>query len=132
VFIFQNGEGYSILRTSLPGDDGTPVTSLQIFDHQGAVSIGQASGSVYDLPWDSIKYYASGRKQRRLWLGKKLKTIRCQKKMSQKDLSEKSGISRMQLSRIEANRSIPTVDTVARLARVLRIQPSEFISSRNF
>lgn len=62
LFLFENGKGHSIPRERLPGDDRTPITHVQIFDHRGAVAIAQASGHQYNLPWDSIKYYAAGGK----------------------------------------------------------------------
>jgi len=39
IFLFENGEGCAVARKSLPGDDGTPIVALQVFDHRGAVSV---------------------------------------------------------------------------------------------
>ncbi len=127
IFIFENGEGYSLPRTDLPGDDGTPVTALQIFDHRGAVAVTQASGQVYDLPWDSIKHYAQGGKQKKVLLGNRLKRLREEKTLTQTGLARSAGISRMQLARIEANDSTPGFDTLLKLVRVLGISPRELL-----
>lgn len=123
IFLFQNGEGYSIFRAHLPGDDGSPITSIQIFDHKGAVAISQASGTSYDLPWDSIKHYAQGGRQKKYSLGPSLKKIREQKRFTQQALAKRAGMSRMQLSRLESNRSSPTLDTLLKLCHVLGIPP---------
>lgn len=121
VFVFENGEGYSILRENLPGDDGSPITSIQIFDHQGAVAMIQASGTSYDLPWDSIKHYAEGGKQKKYSVGESLKQFRNQKGLSQKELAGLAAMSRMQLSRLEKNQSNPTLETLLKLSTVLQI-----------
>lgn len=127
VFIFENGEGYSILRSYLPGDDGSPITSIQIFDHQGAVAVIQASGTSYDLPWDSIKHYAQGGKQKKYAVGISLKKLRSQKGFSQKKLAQLSSLSRMQLSRLESHRSNPTLETLLKLSHVLGVSPKNLV-----
>ncbi len=127
IFIFENGEGYSIPRRSLPGDDGTPVTSLQIFDHQGAVAVTQASGESYDLPWDSIKHYARGGGQKKLALGKRLRELREGRELTQEALARAVGLSRAQINRIEGNLSQPQVDTLTSLCRVLDVSPADLI-----
>ena len=127
VFVFESGEGYSVLRNHLPGDDGSPIVSIQIFDHQGAVSITQAGGVVYDLPWDSIKYYAGGGRQKRYSCGKTLRKFRMQRHLSQNRLAKAAGISRMQLSRLESNRSNPTLETMLKLAASLGVPPGDFM-----
>lgn len=121
IFLFENREGYSILRSHLPRDDGSPITSIQIFDHQGAVAILQTSGASYDLPWDSIKHYAQGGRQKKYSLGPFLKKIREQKGLTQQALAKQAGISRMQLSRLESNCSSPTLDTLLKLSRTLGV-----------
>lgn len=128
IFIFESGEGYFIARHDLPGDDGTPVTAIQIFDHRGAVSITQASGEIYDLPWDSIKHYARGGHQRQVLLGQRLKKLRREHKLSQTDLAKASGLSRMQLARLEKNLSRPNLDTLLNLASTFHMTPRELLS----
>ncbi len=127
VFIFENGEGFSISRKDLPGDDGTPIISIEIFDHRGAVSLCQSSGHSYDLPWDSIKHYARGGRQKKLLLGPRLKKIRKDKGLTQQALCRAAGISRMQLNRLERNLSAPHLDTLLNLSRALNISPQEWI-----
>lgn len=128
IFIFESGEGYSLARHDLPGDDGTPVTSIQIFDHRGAVSINQAGGQIYDLPWDSIKHYARGGRQRQSLLGQRLRKLRKEHKLSQAALAKEAGISRMQLVRLEKNLSQPNLGTLSNLASAFRLSPRDLLS----
>ncbi len=121
IFLFASGEGYSVPRKSLPGDDGTPIVSLQIFDHRGAVSISQASGTTYDLPWDSIKHYARGGRQKTFALGERIKRLRKERELTQENLARAVGISRIQMNRIESDLSKPGLETLMRLADVLGV-----------
>lgn len=127
IFLFENGEGYAVPRKSLPGDDGTPIISLQIFDHRGAVSISQASGTTYDLPWDSIKHYARGGKQRTVAVGEQIKRLRKERELTQEGLARAVGISRIQLTRIESKLSKPGLETMMRLADVLGVSLSYIV-----
>lgn len=127
IFLFENGEGYSISRKNLPGDDGTPVVSLQIFEHCGAVSVSQASGTTYDLPWDSIKHYAQGGRQRTFALGERIKKLRKERELTQEALAKAVGISRIQMTRIETDLSKPGLETLMRLADVLGVSLRDMV-----
>lgn len=52
-------------------------------------------------------------------IGQNITRIRLEKKMSKQDLSEKAGINRRTITRIEKNISIPRDYTKARLANAL-------------
>lgn len=127
IFIFENGEGYAVPRKALPGDDGSSVVALQIFDHKGAVSVSQASGATYDLPWDSIKHYARGGKQRSFALGERIKKLRKERELTQENLAKAVGISRVQMNRIESDVSRPGLETMMRLADVLGVNLREMV-----
>lgn len=127
IFIFENGEGYSIPRQQLPGDDASPIVSLEIFDHRGAVAITQASGQRYDLPWDSIKHYARGGVQKKIALGRRLRELREGRELTQEALARAVGLSRAQINRIEGNLSQPQVDTLINVCRFLGVSPAELI-----
>ncbi len=59
-------------------------------------------------------------------LGERIKEIRRTKGLSQEKLSEKIGIDAKHLSRIEVGGSGPSLDTLAKLAKVLRVEVKEF------
>lgn len=127
-FVFENGEGYSLARSSLPEDDGSPVIRMEIFDHGCAVAVSQASGRYYDLPWDSIKHYArGGHREKQKKLGLRLKDYRTSRGLSQIALATQSGLSRVHLSRLESDQSEPSLDTLIRLAAVFHVPVSELL-----
>ncbi len=127
VFIFENGEGYALTRKDIPGDDGSPITGIEIFDHREAVLVRQASGEAYDLPWDSIKHFARGGRRTKLRMGGRLKKLRKERGLSQEGLARKARISRMQLIRLEKNLSNPSLETLLSLSRALEVSPREWV-----
>ena len=59
--------------------------------------------------------------------GKRLKSLRKFRKMSQWDLSRQSGIDRAYISEVENGRSAATVDLINRMARAMDLYPAEFL-----
>lgn len=127
IFLFENGQGVRVLRSLLPPDDGSPITHLEIFDHGCAVAIHQASGNHYDLPWDSVKFYAQGGKKGEFTLGSRIRLLRKKLNLSQAQLAWRTSLSRVQIARLENNRSEPTLDTIEKIAKVTGCTIAEFL-----
>ena len=60
-------------------------------------------------------------------LAKKLKEVRISKGYTQEDLAYESGLSLSQIGRIETSKINPTVSTIFKIARTLKIRPSELL-----
>lgn len=60
-------------------------------------------------------------------LAKKLKEVRITKGYTQEDLAYESGLSLSQIGRIETSKINPTVSTIFKIARTLKIKPSELL-----
>ena len=58
-------------------------------------------------------------------LGKNIKRIREQKKMSQGDICRKFGFDRAQVSNIEAGKGNPTLATIEKIAQALEVASDE-------
>jgi transcriptional regulator with XRE-family HTH domain len=54
-------------------------------------------------------------------IGERLKDLREQKKMSQGDVEKRTGLLRCYISRVENGHTVPSVDTLEKLARALEI-----------
>jgi len=54
-------------------------------------------------------------------IGERLKGLREQKKMSQGDIEKRTGLLRCYISRVENGHTVPSVDTLEKLARALEI-----------
>lgn len=54
-------------------------------------------------------------------IGKRLKELRELKKMSQGDVEKRTGLLRCYISRVENGHTVPSVDTLEKMARALEI-----------
>lgn len=52
-------------------------------------------------------------------IGDKLKALRAQKNLSQGDIEKRSGLLRFYISRVENGHTVPSVDTLEKVARAL-------------
>lgn len=57
----------------------------------------------------------------------RLKQLRKRRKMSQEQLAEKAGVSRSYLARVETARQDPTLSTIEKLAKALRVRPARLL-----
>lgn len=55
----------------------------------------------------------------------KIKQLRNNKGLTTRQLSDRSGISKSQITRIENNQQMPTIDTLCRIAEALEAPVSE-------
>jgi transcriptional regulator with XRE-family HTH domain len=54
-------------------------------------------------------------------IAEKLKTLRAQKNLSQGDIERRTGLLRCYISRVENGHTVPSVDTLEKLARALEV-----------
>ena len=54
-------------------------------------------------------------------IGERLKDLREQKKLSQGDIEKRTGLLRCYISRVENGHTVPSVDTLEKMARALEI-----------
>jgi transcriptional regulator with XRE-family HTH domain len=54
-------------------------------------------------------------------IGEKLKALREQKRMSQGDIEHRTGLLRCYISRVENGHTVPSVDTLEKMARALEV-----------
>ncbi|MGB7230521.1 MAG: helix-turn-helix transcriptional regulator [Candidatus Acidiferrum sp.] len=59
-------------------------------------------------------------------IGDRLRELRLQKKFSQTDVEDRSGMQRAYISQVENNHKTPTVETLERFARALEIPVYRF------
>ena len=57
----------------------------------------------------------------------RLKKLRTERELSQRALAERAGISREYLARLEAARQDPTLSTLEKLAKALRVKLSALL-----
>jgi transcriptional regulator with XRE-family HTH domain len=64
-----------------------------------------------------------------VYIGTKLNQLRTQEALTQRDLSERTGLTIATISRIEQNQVEPRLSTVRRLAEALGVHPSQLMES---
>jgi transcriptional regulator with XRE-family HTH domain len=60
-------------------------------------------------------------------MAKRLRQFRNERGLSQRSLAEKAGISREYLARLETGRQDPTLSTLEKLAKALRVKVARLI-----
>ena len=64
-------------------------------------------------------------------IGDRLREMREQKKLSQGDIEKRTGLLRCYLSRVENGHTIPSLDTLAKIAGAMDLALSQFFSEGN-
>ena len=61
-------------------------------------------------------------------LASKLKHIRQERKLTQEQLAERAGLTREYIARLETGRYDPTLSTIEKLAKALRVKVNDLVS----
>lgn len=75
---------------------------------------------------NTLQLYAKGdenmsARKEKIYLGQMIKNKRLEKKLTQKDVAQKVGLSRNYISDIENGRYMPSVETLIKIARFLKL-----------
>jgi transcriptional regulator with XRE-family HTH domain len=57
----------------------------------------------------------------RVWIGERIRSLRESRQLSQGDIEQRSGLLRSYLSRVENGHTVPSLETLERLARALEV-----------
>jgi XRE family transcriptional regulator, regulator of sulfur utilization len=140
IVTFDSGKEYSFPRSSLEVDDGSEVVKLQVDRRPFFFRVTQASGNCYEIPWDRVLHeaepsyrYFRGRKGRTKTtheFGAAIRKLREAKAITQEELAMAAGMMRSNISRIEAAKHRPTLDTLERIAKALKVSVADLIVPR--
>jgi len=145
VFLVQmmNGSSYLLPKTVLDEADSSPVTSCQASDDDEYFSVSQASGNAFDVPWDDVLYhcepayeYYKGRsphsreesEERPIRIGGRISQLRREKGVSVAELARQAKMLRPNLSRLEAGKHLPSLETLERIADALEVPVAQLIT----
>jgi DNA-binding XRE family transcriptional regulator len=137
--VFDSGKEFSFPRSVLECDDGSQIVSVRVERRRFFFQITQASGNRYEVPWDRILYESESAYSYRAGAGKtitprgigaQIAKRRKAKRMTQTELARAAHILRPNLSRIEAGKHRPTLETLEKLAAALRMPVAELITDR--
>src|SRR5437870_11143503 len=74
--------------------------------------------------WDylgAVNTFASVPRRTSMIIGDRLRALREEKKLSQGDIEKRSGLLRCYISRVENGHTVPTIETLEKLARALEV-----------
>jgi transcriptional regulator with XRE-family HTH domain len=66
-----------------------------------------------------------------LQIGTSIRTFRLQKGLSQGDIEKKTGLLRCYLSRVENGHTVPSLDTLSKIARALDLPITQFFAEES-
>jgi len=140
IVTFESGKEYSFPRSSLEVDDGTAVVSVHVERRRFYFRVTQASGNRYEVPWDRVYHEAEpayghfrGKMGRRMTphnLGATIRKLRGAKGLTQDQLATAVGMMRSNISRIEAAKHRPTLETLEKIAKALRVSVADLVARR--
>jgi len=65
-----------------------------------------------------------------VYIGDKLKNLRIEQALTQRELADKAGIGANTVNRIELNETEPHMSTIRKVARALDVEPRELVRGR--
>lgn len=144
LVILRDVRMYRLPRNLLPEDDGSEILGVRVDRDGSAFVVRQRSGRSLEVRWDFVLYhldpgyaYYKGRAhQRRLEedvavrIGRRLRELRQEKRLTTYELARRSGIHRPNISRMESGKHIPTIDTLGRLASALGVPVATLVSEQ--
>ncbi len=140
IVTFDSGKEYSFPRSALEIDDGSELVSVRVDRKRFFFHVTQISGNRYDVPWDRVLHeaepsypYFRGRATRTKKgqeIGTAIRKLREEKRITQEKLAHAAGMMRGNLSRIEASKHQPTLETIERIATALKVPVADLIAPR--
>jgi DNA-binding XRE family transcriptional regulator len=137
IVTFDSGKEYSFPRSSVEVDDGSEVVNIEVDRRRFFFRVTQASGNRYEIPWDRVLHetepsyrYFRGRKsrtKRTQEVGATIRKLREAKGITQSQLASAVGMMRNNISRIESAKHRPTLETLERIAKALKVSVAELI-----
>jgi DNA-binding XRE family transcriptional regulator len=140
IVTFDSGKEYSFPRSSLEVDDGSELVNIQLDRRRFFFRVTQVSGNRYEIPWDRVLHEAepsypyfrgrTGRTKTTRAVGATIRKLREAKGITQEKLGRAVGMMRNNISRIEAAKHRPTLETMERIAKALKVSVADLIVPR--
>ena len=140
IVTFDSGKEYSFPRSALEVDDGSGVASVQVERRRFFFRVAQVSGNRYEVPWDRVLHEAEpgyrhfrglmGRSKTTHNIGVTIRKLRETKGLTQDQLAAAVGMMRSNISRIEAAKHRPTLETLEKIAKALKVSVAELVARR--
>ena len=140
IVTFDSGKEYSFPRSSLEVDDGSCVVNVQVERRRFFFRVTQGSGNRYEVPWDRVLHEAepsyaqfrghTSQAKTTHNVGATIRRLREAKGLTQDQLAMAVGMMRSNISRIEAAKHRPTLETMEKIAQALKISLVDLVARR--
>jgi DNA-binding XRE family transcriptional regulator len=140
IVTFNSGKEYTFPRSRLEVDDGSELVNIQVDPRRFFFRVTQVSGNRYEIPWDRVLHEAepaypyfhgrTGRTKTSHEVGTTIRKLREAKGVTQEELADTVGMMRSNISRIEAAKHRPTLETMERIAKALEVSVADLIVPR--
>ncbi|MSQ14100.1 MAG: XRE family transcriptional regulator [Dehalococcoidia bacterium] len=141
--LMSNGKEYVVHLSDIPETDSSGIQSCRVSRHRDYVLVIQESGNRIDLPWDAVLYHAEpdypyykGRasqqreeKETAQRIGAQLRALRKRRGLTVTALAQAAGMERPNLSRLEHGKHLPSLATLERVAKALRVPVAELVAA---
>ena len=137
---FDSGKKYAFPRSALEVDDGSDLVKIQLDRGRFFFRVTQVSGNRYEVPWDRVLHetessyaYLRGRAVRSKTngdIGSRIRRLREAKGFTQEELADSVGMMRSNISRIEAAKHRPTLETLEKIAQALDVSVADLVALR--
>jgi len=140
IVTFDSGKEYSFPRSSLEVDDGSELVNIQVDRKRFFFRVTHVSGNRYEIPWDRVLQEAEpaypyfrgrrGRTKPTRAVGATIRKLRQAEGITQEKLGRAVGMMRNNISRIEGAKHRPTLETMERIAKALKVSVADLIVPR--
>lgn len=136
VITMQNRRTYPLKLDDLDSKDKSEIVSVKVADEKDHIKVIQRSGNAFDIPWDDVLYhceptypYFKGKTSTDdSRVANRVRKFRNEKGWSVAELARRADMKRPNLSRLEAGRHSPTLETMERLADALGIRVVDLLA----
>jgi DNA-binding XRE family transcriptional regulator len=135
---FDNGKEHSLPRAALAVDDSSELVSVQVDRRRLIFHVTQASGNRYTVPSERVLRGAEpgqpgvgahkGPYNATRQVGARIRALREAKGLTQEKFARSVKMMRSNISRIEAGKHHPTLDTIERIAKALKVSLVELFA----
>lgn len=139
----ENEKTYALRISDLPEADSSKIVKWSISTDRSYIKAMQESGNTFEIPWDDVLYHCEPQyefyKGKRVEdedvgarrIGEKVRQLRESKGYSVKELADRVGMKRPNLSRLEHGRHQPSLETLERIAEALETSVAGLIAKRS-
>ncbi len=141
VVRMQNGRVYLLKLDDIPEADGSTVARCTLSRSRSYFRVVQESGNILEIPWDDVlhhcepnyEYYKGKSKQsddseRAVRIGSRVRELRINAGLSVTELAKRVGMQRPNLSRLEAGKHVPALETLERIADALGVSVAALVA----